>query len=71
MRTHKVPDFIPPTCLAMRLCCSSRGLGTLSGQERLPLVPDNLCVVCFLEGTSLPLQCARLSECPTLLAEHV
>ena len=46
------------------MLCSRRGLGTLLGPERSPLVQDSLYVVCFLEGTSLPLECARSSELP-------
>ena len=56
----------------------NRGLGTLLGPERLLLVPSDLCATCFLELTRFPLQCAHLSERPTLLlmrllisAEHV
>ena len=49
------------------LCCSNKGLGTPLRPERPPLVPDGLYVTCFLEGTSLPLQCIRLSDRPTLL----
>ena len=49
------------------LSCLSKGLGTLLKPERLLLVLDSLYAACFLEGTRFLLQCAHLSECPTLL----
>ena len=54
-------------CVAVRIMLF-RGLGTLLGQESQPLVPDNLCATCFLEGTRFPLQCAPLSDHPSFHA---
>ena len=73
---HKVG---PTSCLLPCLCmtllwycrlllsCLGKGLGTLLKPERLLLVLDNLYAACFPEGTRFLLQCARLSERPTLL----
>ena len=54
--------------VAIRTMLSKQhSLGTHLEPERPPLVPDDLCVACFLEETRFPLQCVRLSERPTLL----
>ena len=39
--------------------------------QKMPLVPGNLCVSCFLEGTRFPLQCDCLSECPSFLLRRL
>ena len=53
------------------LSCLSKGLGTLLKPDRLLLVLDSLYAACFPEGTRFLLQCARLSERPTLLLMHL
>ena len=74
---HKVGPtscLLPCLCMTLLWCCrllqvlscSGKGLGTLLKPERLLLLLDSLYAACFQEGTRFLLQCARLSERPTL-----
>ena len=75
---HKVGPtlcLLPCLCMTLLWCCRllqvlfylSKGLVTLLKPERLLLVLNSLYAACFPEGTRFLLQCARLSERPTLL----
>ena len=53
--------------VAVRTMSLSQRSWNSLGAKGPPLVPGNLCVVCFLEGTRFPLQHDGLSEQPILL----
>ena len=73
-RAHRGPDFIPLSLFIRNHCgvvCGYKNCffrqrcWTLLGSRTLLLVPCNLCVACFLEGTRFSLRCDRLSVQPS------
>ena len=58
------PVYIGNTAVlsvAMRtMLFKQRSWNSFFGLEKLPLGLDSLCVTCFLEGTTFPLQCVPL-----------